>query len=215
MTEPKRRGKPPNKHENDIVETIRNLLRVNQTPGDISRMIKSNTTFGITSTRQVSRYMRLARARNREAIGRTADESLADSLGYWSGKQKEALQTIQRCKTDIEYHRTRIKSCEEIIDDPTALAERVDIAMEQQKRSVALMDDARRSIYTAERTSMECQDRIDRLLGNFAPVKVANTDSKGKDVPAHAAQPATVKEASERVAGLLEQLKARSSGEAN
>lgn len=62
---------------------------------------------------------------------------------------------------------------------------------------------------------MECQDRIDRLLGNFAPVKVANTDSKGKDVPAQAIQPATVQEATNRVTGLLEQLKARSSGETN
>lgn len=205
----------PNPEQHAIVETIRSLLRLNQTKGDIARMIVSNKNFGLNSTKAVGKYIALARKRNREAIGRTADESLADSISYWSDKQREALQTIQRCNNDIEYHRERIKNCESIIDDPTALPERVDIALEQQKRSVQLMDDARRTKFTAERTSMECQDRIDRLLGNFAPVKVANTDSKGKDVPAQSTQPATVKAATERVAGLLEQLKARNGGEAN
>lgn len=205
----------PNPQQHAIVETIRGLLRLNQTKGDIARMIVSNKNFGLNSTKAVGKYIALARKRNRESIGRTADEALADSISYWSDKQREALQTIQRCNEDIVYHRDRIKNCEVTIDDPASLKERVEISRELLLRSVQLMDDARRTKYTSEKTSMECQDRIDRLLGNFAPVKVANTDSKGKDVPAQAIQPATVQEATNRVTGLLEQLKARSSGETN
>lgn len=77
------------------------------------------------------------------------------------------------------------------------------------------MDDARRTIYSGERTVMECQDRIDRLLGNFAPVKIAKTDTKGRDIPAESPQPATHNEAKSKVEGILETLKSRIGNEGN
>jgi len=208
----------PNPQQDQIIEAIRGLLRINQTKGDIVRMVVSNKNFGIESARQVGRYIRLARERNKQAIQRTEDEALADSIGLWSSKQRDAQQAVGKARQSIEYHTQRIRECEAIIDDPVLKGEdkreKIEIALIQQKRSVQQLDDARRTIFSAERTIMECQDRIDRLLGNFAPVKVANTDSKGKDV-AVAIQPATVQEATNRVTGLLEQLKARSSGETN
>lgn len=208
----------PNPQQDQIIEAIRGLLRINQTKGDIVRMVVSNKNFGIESARQVGRYIRLARERNKQAIQRTEDEALADSIGLWSSKQRDAQQAVGKARQSIEYHTQRIRECEAIIDDPVLKGEdkreKIEIALIQQQRSVQQLDDARRTIFSAERTIMECQDRIDRLLGNFAPVKVANTDSKGKDV-AVAIQPATVQEATNRVTGLLEQLKARSSKETN
>ena len=214
--EKRRRGRPPNPAEEQIIEAIRGLLRINQTRGDIVRMVVANKNFGIESARQVGRYMRLARARNKQAISRSEDEALSDSIGLWASKQRDAQQAIGKARQSIDYHTQRIRECETVIDDPDSPKEKIEIALIQQQRSVQQMDDARRTVYGAERTIIECQDRIDRLLGNFAPVKVARTDTKGRDVAGcEASQPATHNEAKNRVEGILETLKSRIGNEGN
>lgn len=215
MAEKRKRGRPPNPAEEQIIEAIRGLLRINQTDGDIRRMVVSNKNFGITSTKAVGKYIALARKRNKQAIQRTEDEALSDSLGLWASKQRDAMQAVGKARQNIEYHTQRIRECEEIIDNPDSGKEKVEIALIQQTRSVQQMDDARRTIYSGERTVMECQDRIDRLLGNFAPVKVAKTDTKGRDIPAESPQPATHNEAKSKVEGILETLKSRIGNEGN
>jgi hypothetical protein len=68
----------------------------------------------------------------------------------------------------------------------------------------------RKQIYTAQRDAFLCQQQVDRLLGTYAPTKLARTDSAGNDValpaPDHACEPSNMESAAYFVGQLMESL---------
>lgn len=166
---------------NERIELARQLIRENWTTGDIKRAFKEKYGIGY---RSCARYLRLARKRNIEAIDRSEDEYTADSIGFWANVQREQAERIQHAKQAIARANQTLEKAQVVLDSPNASEEKQKLAMEQIKEAGRQKDDARRTIYSATQTKMNCQDRIDKICGpgKYNRVEKAEVTTQGEDV---------------------------------
>lgn len=197
-----------------LIEQIRGLLRLNFTKGDIKRHVRQlREKRGVVplSNKTVEKYISHARKRNLQILDLNEDEALADSIALWSRKQQEAEAESGRAKEMLRRQETSYDAAEQERDEAETDAAR-ELAEKSLQRIARVMEHLRRTITTAELTVQSCQDRIDRLRGNHAPVKIARTNTKGEDVDVPPPQPATVEKANDVLRDLVEKIKAREAG---
>ena len=188
------------------------MIRLNFTNGDIKRALSAR--WGIRR-RSVEKYLTVAWARNRGFIGEDENQSLARSLSYWSFKQQQSERTIDRQQTAIaaaeKSYQLAEKTIEELEGIRTAdnpMTERFEILEMRKTNALQTIRQANSAMAIATSVSRECQDRIDRLKGNHAPIKFAKTDSKGNDVPAPV-EPTTPAAVDQELRKLVDKLKER------
>lgn len=155
---------------------------------------KSNGKI-LYNRRYVERYITWARNRNGQLIAGTADEKLATSISYWARKKQDAEQIIAREKRAIESARKiyndSIAEISRIEDEakrvegkfPKNVNERLEILEMRCSNATREMERAHESQRIANLGSMNAQEKLDRLNGVHAPIKIARTDSTGKDIP--------------------------------
>jgi hypothetical protein len=200
------------------IEFVRSLIRLNFGVGDVKRM--ASKRFGV-KRKTVQAYLSYARERNRSILDATEDQALADSLLYWSRKQQDCEATIQREKLlqakSIEVLRSAEKEIDELEtgrtpDNPQT--ERLEILEMRKRTAVKLIDHARRACFTSEQGSRDAQDRIDRLRGNLAPIKLARTTKAGDDIDDPTKrEPATVADANREIVELLGRIRSKGASE--
>lgn len=189
------------------VEECRMLVRLNMTPGDIKRRLSK--AWGV-APRTVERYLKVAAKRNRGILAPDEDQALADSLAFWSLKQQDAEATIQRERAMLNKANDTIHNASEERDEIEVRTSRADREPADNERlqilemrignAVAIREQCRRAIYSANHNSLDVQREIDTLKGNARPRKVAMTDSRGRDIPTKS--PEEVAEFTKRI-GLL------------
>lgn len=163
------------------IQQCRALLRTNATTGDIKKLISAK--WGV-SRRSVERLISVARERNRQALGLTAEDAVANSISFWAHRQMQAMQTTERANREMAEASENRERASETLFDPIATGEAQDAALAIMDAATKAYEHARKSGYTAGRQSVEAQDRIDKIRGVYAPEKRAITDAKGEDVPA-------------------------------
>lgn len=182
---PRKKSHRPTRDEiENRVNQIRKMLRMNMSDGDIKRALSKE--WGIAK-HNVLTFIRLARKRNASMLDPGEDQHLATSLAHWSRKQQEAEHTIQIERNSQEKARKSIDLAEAEIDNIGLSGiglERLEVLELRKKNAIKIMDHARRAIFSMSMFSKECQDRIDRLLGNYAPMKIARTKADGSDIDA-------------------------------
>lgn len=214
INEPKRfripKATPAEKHAR--IEEVRALLRINYHDGDIKRLCAHR--WG-TSGRYVEKYITWARQRNRETLETSEDENLAASLAYWSKMQQDAEASYEKEEKAYEVARGAYFYCEKQIQEiergPQPDSKKEDVKQLLQRQAVAtqMMKLSRATMVSAQTDSRSAQDRIDRLKGNFAPVKYAKTTKDGSDVAMPAAMPSTVEKVDDELQKLVDQLRGR------
>ncbi len=174
---------------NAKIELARELLRKNWTKGDICRAFKEKYAM---CRRQVQKYLHLAYKRNCEIQGRDHREVTAYSIGYWAKLQRDCDERIHDANRRFELAEHSAMVAKQMMDDPASTKTQVAIATEMLKLSTQQIDDARRTVYFAEKLQMACQDRLDKItgVGKLNRMEVVKVTSDGKDVKTPA--PATI-----------------------
>jgi len=199
---------------NERVEWCRGLIRLNFSAGDIKRLCAKKWNL---KRKTIADYISYARQRNRSILDATEDQMLADSLAFWSKKQQHCEATIQRERELQARAVGTLQATEREIDqiegERTAenpQTERLEILEMRKKTAVAIIDHARRAVFSAEQGSRDSQDRIDRLKGNFAPLKLARVTKDGADVDTPAnPEPATLEDCDREIEELAKRLQQR------
>lgn len=200
------------------IEQVRGMLILNMTKGDIKR--KMRTEYGLKHG-QTERYLRYARNRNLESIAKSEDEALSESMSYWSKKKQDAEIGLMRASRRLDGYQAKdgrrieglvakeARLLAQIDDSETSDEVREHLVI-QLDRVLVAMDDARKSAYSCRMSSMDAQDRIDKVLGNYKPQRFARTTKDGKDVdkPA-AAEPETVGKGDDEIERLAEVFRKR------
>lgn len=160
------RGKPrkvaPHRtkaEQHAIIEQIRRMLVLGMTDGEIRRKISEEQKM---KRQSVIPYITAARKRNREFLGTSNDDNLADSLGYWTRKKQEAEQMLGVARKGIADAEAMLKD-ESDKDAPDA---------ELYDAINARIEGLRKTVYAQEQFSRDAQREIDRLKGTHAPIRV-------------------------------------------
>lgn len=197
----------PRDEREQRIETVRRLMAMGGSDGDVRRRLAGQ--WGL-SRKSMGRYLALARKRNRESIGRSAEDALADSVSYWTAKLQEAESYLTRARKMWAAAEKRIDDAWLVLDNEAASPEERDTARDRLMRGQTAMDRARREYYQHLRTSMDCRTQIDKLLGVYAPKKIAHTDAKGRDVPqTRPAEPVSDLQANREIQELYESIRRR------
>lgn len=162
-----------------MIDTARQLLLRNYTTGEIKR--KFLETFGV-KYRQTHRYIRHARDRNLEYLNKTADQHLSDSVADWTAMRNDAEETIFRCTRQLQDAGRVMDTQQKVLADPHATDESRATALEALTECRKLIDSLNKRVSSCRMTIQLCRDRTDKLLGNYAPVKMAQTTTDGRDV---------------------------------
>jgi hypothetical protein len=167
-------------------------------------------TYGM-KPRSFERHIALARERNREQVKRTADECKGHSLSYWTGKLQSAERTISQSQSRMQDAHQRLDQANATIDDPDEIDERTEAARFTVENCTLQIETYRKQIYTAQRDAFLCQQQVDRLLGNHAPHKIAQSTVDGQDVAApvsqeHPCEPSSIESAEYFVARVMDTL---------
>lgn len=205
--QPKKRRRRPTDEQNRVIEQTRHLLTINFTTGDAKRALMAQCDL---SRRQAMRYIALARARNREAVGKTDAQAKSDSVGFWARKQQKAEDLIAKETARVtEAHATIFEAQGVLADDSLTEAAHA-IATVRLEAANKTLETARRLIAGAEHRSMTCQEHIDNLLGTRAPLKVAATNAAGQDIqPRPVPEPMTMEDVDAEIHALCETLRKR------
>lgn len=192
-------------YHNQIIETIRQMLRENWTTGDIKRAIRSQYDL---KHRQCLVYLKHARERNVQLLDRTEDEVTAYSIGYWSRKQRDCGERIMHAKKRIQEAEREMETANAVIESENATQERKELAVEQLKISAKKLEDARKTIYSAEMMSSSYQDRLDRILapGKYNRRENAEVTKEGQNVNQPAPEPINNELQDRRVEEMLARL---------
>lgn len=163
---------------NQRIESVRSLLRLGMTSGDIRRAM---APVWNVKPKSVNRFIGFARKRNLEAIEESEDTLLAASIGWWMETKRNAMQTASKAAKRVEHAETEIEEATEVLNSDASDELRSE-AVQRLKIAAKILDDARRTGYTARKEAMDCQDRYDKLLALGKPSKHALTDKHGNDV---------------------------------
>ncbi|MCC7422551.1 MAG: hypothetical protein IT428_19905 [Planctomycetaceae bacterium] len=168
------------------VEDVRKLMILHHSDGDIKRMLAVKWDV---KPRYVERYLCVARARNREALGRDEVACRADSIGWWTEKLSEKEAQLRAAQVDFNNATITADRARRAIQSKEGDWEEAKKALREANN---LKKRARYVMREIEPLLIQYQNAIDRLLGNHAPVKVAQTTKDGKDVakPAEPVDPA-------------------------
>lgn len=158
--QPRKRAQQRTKGEQHaITEQVRRMLVLGMTDGEIRRKVSEEQKM---KRRSVIPYITLARKRNREFLGTSNDDNLADSLGYWTRKKQEAEQMLGAARKGISDAEAMLKD-ESDKDAPDA--ELFDALNNR-------IEGLRKTVYAQEQFSRDAQREIDKLKGTHAPIRV-------------------------------------------
>lgn len=182
------------KQKEDRIEQVRAMLRLGAPKSDIK---KSLSVIWKVRPTTVEKYIPLARERNREVLEITEDDALADSISSWSKRLQDAarrMNAANRTAEDgvkhLEWIRDQMKAVSEDSKLSTEYREAMIVKfMKMEAQAIRQIESAQRTSQGADQSMILSQDRIDRLRGNYAPTKVAHTDSKGNDLPKTVPEP--------------------------
>jgi len=169
-----------------FVMEAQTLLMLNIPASEVARQVQPRWKKSLDYCRKL---IQIAKKHNLEHLARNPAECKADSLKFWSTKLQEAETRRQRGYREIEKGNQIVASVQPRIDsahDPEvihALTKLLD-------RGIEIADHGRRMVTSGEYSAERVQDRIDRLLGNYAPERIALTTADGEDV-LHKAPPMT------------------------
>ncbi len=191
---------------NAKIELARELLRRNWTKGDICRAFREKYAM---CRRQVQKYLNLAYQRNCEIQGRDHREVTAYSIGYWAKLQRDCDERIHDANRRFELAEQSAEHAKRLMDDPASTKSQVAIATDMLKLSTQQIDDARRTVYFAEKLQMACQDRLDKITGvgrlNRTEVATVTNDDKNVKPPV----PVDLKEEQAELERLLDEIQKR------
>lgn len=172
------------------IEEVRGLLALSMTTGDIRRALSAKWNIHPMS---VWKYIKLARARQLELLGRDANELKSDSLQYWTRNLQSAASRQTRAYRELEkadkMQEKAETMMENIVDVPAEQRGEYMKSVAEILRHVAkLKDHGRRMLAAASMQSDAVQDRIDRLVGNNQPerlnLSLVTTDGQDALLPA-------------------------------
>ena len=161
------------------VEEARKLMSLDYSDGELRRMLSAKWKC---SRPNAAKYLTRARGRNRELIGKSQEDCRSDSLLYWRALKAESMQARAEGRREWAKASEEIERAQETLDDPTNPAEQMESALSRLKLASRRQEKAGAKIGACERNAADYQDRIDRLLGNHAPIKLSETTPDGKAV---------------------------------
>ena len=139
----------------------------------------------------------MAHERNQQALGRSEQECKADSLTLWTRWQREAWEREEKLSDEVPAHKAafeeaRVERRRIAVELKTVKSKEARAALqterevwhEHAKAARQRLEQLRRELYQARADMQDIQRIIDKLLGNYAPVKVANTIVDGENKPA-------------------------------
>ena len=171
---------------NQRIEQCRGLLALSMSVDDIRRTV--SPAWGI-APKSVNRYLVLARKRQQKILNRKPEELKADSLTYWSRKLQDAEQRKTRGVREMEKAIEFEIKAKEMLNKAGDDSEQIRLASEVLHTSSRMKEHARKTIQAGEIQAQAVQDRIDRLVGNYAPERIALVTTEGKDVLQSAPEP--------------------------
>lgn len=201
-------GESQHERREKLITAARAMLHMGYTTGDIKRHFRENYGVGY---RQTHRYIRHARDRNLEHLNKTADQHLADSVADWQKMRHEAEETIRRCRRQMAEAENVQRNQSAILSSPNASEEAQIAASAAMAECRKLIDALGRQMASARITIQRTRQEMDRLLGNHAPMKVAQTTKDGRDV-AKAADGPEPAEPAKTIDELAAAFRARQSG---
>ncbi|MFH5805603.1 hypothetical protein [Alienimonas sp. DA493] len=161
------------------IEEARKLMSLDYSDGELRRMLSAK--WGCSRV-TVGKYLTRARGRNRELVGKSPEDCRSDSLLYWRALKAESMQARAEGRKEFKAATEEIERAQATLDDPTSPDEQTETAMARLKLASRRQEKAGAKIGACERNAADYQDRIDKLLGNHAPLKVSETTPDGKAV---------------------------------
>lgn len=187
-----------------IVEQVRTLLADSWTIGDIKRSLVKK--FG-GKPRSFEKHVAVARKRNRETIGRTREESKADSCQQWIRLMADERVRRGRAEKQIEKLEAKLETLTTAYDAAKTAPTRA-TAREKLDLYLALLDRAERRANSARHAIERHQHTLDRILGNLAPIEV---DLHAKHELENPPEPLTEAEGKKALRELIQKVRDRSS----
>lgn len=154
------------------------------------------------------KYVAIARKQNKAMLGRSAEEWKSDSLSFWTRKLQEANTRKQRAMQDYGTAQQIVKEIDGRLNAATKKenASLVLALANMMKEANKRIDNARRVIHATDVQVEMIADRIDRLVGNNSPTRLALTDAEGNSLIQHVREPITQAEREIQLASLLKGL---------
>lgn len=189
-----------------IVENIRALLADSWTKGDIRRVLVRQ--FGGTA-QSFNRHIALARKRNLAQLGRSPEQSKADSMQQWQRLLVEAQQEKKRCHANLTSTQTELMKARRALDkvDDEANPEMYLTMLGTINHKEDTLKAATKAFESARYHVDKYQNVIDRMLGHRAPEKTENTTNTTLNVKLAKPEPLTLKDADEQLKGMLKKLR--------
>ena len=160
------------------IEQVREAMALGRTDGELKRGLAAD--WGVRR-RTVERYLCRARARNRELVGLSPEDSRADSLLFWRDLKAGAMRDRGEARAERDAAADDAGRSADVLADPDRSGDH-GAAAARLKAASRRRDGAAKRAAACERNAAEYQDRIDKLLGNHAPVKLSETTPDGKAV---------------------------------
>lgn len=189
---------------NQRIEEARGLLALSFSTGDAKRALATKWNM---SPHGVVKYIKIAQKRNQGLLEKNERELKGDSLTFWSRKLQEAAARYQRGQNELRDAYDRLKKVDELLKVYTEKQDAKGILSVQKMMDSCenMIDHAKKLVSAAGREQLEIQDRIDRLVGNNAPDRIALTNVKGEDIAPR--EPVTKIESRDRLVILLDQFR--------
>jgi len=175
----RKRTKEQSRLINHRIEEIRGLMSLSMCQEDIARSCAMAWSI---SRKSVYKYIVIARKRQNAILDRQPLELKSDSLSFWSTKLRSAVADANRAKKDLAEANEFVKQVKDNMK-----ASRGDVHALQQydnilKKAYRMKTLAQDAISSSESVARQIQTRIDLMVGNNAPERIALVNSKSEDV---------------------------------
>lgn len=150
--------------------------------------------WGIT-THRVKAYLKTAKAMNRQILDLTHAEAKADSVSFWSLESQRLAKDRAKADSLLDDGNKLLTQARELTSQAleTGNAELATKARDLAQRARELMSMARSIKNGAIDRGHEVRDRLDKILGTLAPIKV-DVKVDGAIEHKHTAEPITFEE---------------------
>lgn len=182
---------------------VKMLLAVLTPPSEIKRVLSKK--WGI-NPRSVEAYMSVARAMLREYVGVDRKEAKANSLHFWSMDLQRQQSSTVKLHKQMEEMQRMVGMVKGLLEETERTEDQLPLlnkAEEILERIGELQRSCRGLMLIAERSGREIYDRIDRILGNYAPMEHDVSGEIRQVVETRRSEPKTRKEAINRMVGVL------------
>lgn len=145
------------------------MLAMSFTPFKIKEALKERYPLAKIPFKKI---ISAARKRNLEALHRAPEECKSDSLVYWTRKLQDAESRKQRAVKELEQARNMLDQLSTTIKSLPVGSEEWEKLQRMMDKVYDLRHQAYRVIDRCEHESKGVQDRLDRMLGTYEPMRI-------------------------------------------